>query len=207
MNDISACNRIEGTVAFIKKGKATANLRMTSAIGDVTLVVTSSSVEALNLEVGDQVAALFREVDVMLMKGQGSMISTNNRFAGTVRDMKQGGVTVEVPLEVEGGSMIVAVVARTAAEEMGLAIGDTVMACIREGDLLLTKGGALSIRNSFQGTITGLRPGTVTTEITLDTGNGEIHALLAKSIAEEMGLAAGDRVSALVRERDFLIQR
>jgi len=206
MSDISACNTIDGTVAFMKKGKATANVRMTTAIGDVTLVVTSSSVEALNLEPGDQVVALFREVDVMLMKGQGS-ISTNNRFPGTVRDMKQGGVTVEVPVEVAGGRRIVAVIARTAAEEMGLAIGDQVIACVREGDLLLTKGGALSIRNRLQGTITGLRPGTVTTEITLDTGNGEIHALLARSTAEEMGLAAGDRVSALVRERDFLIQR
>lgn len=206
MMNISACNRIEGTIAFMKKGKATTNLRMTSELGDVTLVVTSSSVEALQLALGDQVSALFREVDVMLMKGQGS-ISTNNRFAGRVLDMKQGGVTVELPIDVGGGRRIVAVIARSAAEEMGLAIGDEVVACVREGDLVLAKGGALSIRNSLQGTITNLRPGTVTTEITLDTGNGEIYALLARSVAEDMGLAAGDRVSALLRERDFLIQR
>jgi molybdate transport system regulatory protein len=190
----------------MKKGKATTNVRMTSALGEVTLVVTSSSVEALNLDLGDPIAALFREVDVMLMKGQGS-ISTNNRFPGKVVDMKQGGVTVEVPVEVEGGRRIVAVITRSAAEEMGLAIGDRVVACVREGDLLLTKGGLPSIRNRLHATITGLRPGTVTTEITLDTGNGEIHALLARSIADQMGLAAGDRVDALVRERDFLIQR
>ena len=204
--NISACNRIDGTIAFMKKGKATTNLRMNSTLGDVTLVVTCSSVEALQLELGDRVSALFREVDVMLMKGQGS-ISTNNRFPGTVLGMKEGGVTVELPIDLGGGRRIVAVITRSAAEEMGLAVGDEVVACVREGDLLLAKGDALSIRNRLQGTITGLRPGTVTTELTLDTGNGEMYALLARSVAADMQLSTGDRVTALLRERDFLILR
>jgi molybdopterin-binding protein len=76
---------------------------------------------------------------------------------------------------------------------------------MREGDLLLAKQGALSIRNGLPGTITGLRPGTVTTELTLDTGSGELYALLARSTADEMKLNVGQRVKALLRERDFLI--
>ncbi|ODU06146.1 MAG: hypothetical protein ABS81_05405 [Pseudonocardia sp. SCN 72-86] len=204
--DISACNSIDGTIVDIKKGRATTNLRMKSEIGDVVLVVTSSSVEALQVEVGDSVTALFREVDVMLMKGDAA-ISTNNRFVGRVLDMKKGGVTAEMPLDLGGGRRMVAVIARTAAEEMGIEIGDELTACVREGDLVLAKGSAFSIRNRQQGTITNLRPGTVTTELTLDTGNGELYALLAKTVADDMGLAEGDQVTALMRERDFLIER
>lgn len=204
--NISACNRIEGIVADLKKGRATTNVRLRSEIGNVTLVATSSSVESLQLEPGDEVCALFREVDVMLMKGQGA-ISTNNRFRGRVLDIKKGGVTAELPLDVGGGRRIVAVIARTAAEEMGLEVGDEVTACVREGDILLAKGEALSIRNRIRGSITDLRPGTVTTEITVDTESGEVYALLARSVADEMLLRAGDRVTALVRERDYLIQR
>jgi molybdate transport system regulatory protein len=202
--DISACNRVEGIVGDMKKGKATTNVRLRSDLGELTLVMTSSSVEALRLEPGDRASALFREVDVMLMKGEG-LLSTNNRMRGRVLDIKKGNVTAELALDAGAGRRIVAVIARTAAEEMALAVGDEVTACVREGDLLLAKEGALSIRNRIPGTITHLRPGTVTTELTLDTGNGELHALLARSTADEMKLDVGREVKALLRERDFII--
>ncbi|HEX6317528.1 MAG TPA: TOBE domain-containing protein [Burkholderiales bacterium] len=202
--NISACNRADGIVGDMKKGKATTNVQLRSDIGELTLVMTSSSVEELRLEPGDRVTALFREVDVMLMKGEGS-ISTKNRLRGRILDVKKGNVTAEIPLDVGAGRRIVAVIARTAAEEMGLSAGEEVIACVREGDLILAKDGRLSIRNPLAGKITGLRPGTVTTELTLDTGHGELHALLARSIADEMNLGVGQEVQALLRERDFLI--
>lgn len=202
--DISACNRVDGVVGDMKKGKATTNVVLRSDIGELTLVMTSSSVEELRLEPGDRATALFREVDVMLMKGEGS-ISTKNRVRGCILDIKKGNVTAEIPLDVGAGRRIVAVIARTAAEEMGLSVGEEVIACVREGDLVLAKDGRLSIRNPLAGKITGLRPGTVTTELTLDTGNGELHALLARSIADEMKLGVGQQVKALLRERDFII--
>jgi molybdate transport system regulatory protein len=204
--EISICNRIDGTVADMKKGTATTSVRLKTNLGEVTLVITSSSVEELALTVDDRVSALFREVDVMLMTGSGA-ISTGNRFSGRILDIKRGGVTVELALDLGKEQRIVAVVARTAAEEMGLGLGQSVTACVREGDLILDKGGALSIRNRLAGTISNLRPGTVTTEVSLDTSNGSLQALLARSAADEMGLAVGQRVITLVRERDFMIQR
>jgi molybdate transport system regulatory protein len=204
--EISICNRIDGTVADMKKGTATTSVRLKTNLGEVTLVITSSSVEELALTVDDRVGALFREVDVMLMTGSGA-ISTGNRFSGRILDIKRGGVTVELALDLGKEQRIVAVVARTAAEEMGLGLGQSVTACVREGDLILDKGGALSIRNRLAGTISNLRPGTVTTEVSLDTSNGSLQALLARSAADEMGLAVGQRVITLVRERDFMIQR
>jgi molybdate transport system regulatory protein len=201
---ISACNRVDGIVGDMRKGKATTNVRLRSDLGELTLVMTSSSVEELRLEPGDRATALFREVDVMLMKGEGA-ISTKNRVRGRILDIKTGNVTAEVPIDVGAGRRILAVIARTAAEEMRLAVGDEVTACVREGDLLLAKEGRLSIRNPVPGKITGFRPGTVTTEITLETGAGELHALLARSTADEMMLAVGQQVKALLRERDFLI--
>jgi molybdate transport system regulatory protein len=202
--NISACNRVDGVVGDMKKGKATTNVLLRSDIGELTLVMTSSSVEELRLEPGDRATALFREVDVMLMKGEGA-ISTKNRVRGRILDIKKGGVTAEIPLDLGAGRRIVAVVARAAAEEMGLAVGDEVTACVREGDLLLAKAGRLSIRNSVPGRITAFRPGTVTTEITLDTGAGELQALLARSTADEMKLGVGQQVLALLRERDLLL--
>ena len=122
-------------------------------------------------------------------------------------ELKLGGVTAELTLELHGGRRIVAVVARAAAEEVGLAPGSEVVACVGEGDLLLAKAGRLSVRNRTAGTITNLRPGTVTTEITVDTLGGTVQALLARSVADDMRFAVGDRVQALLRERDYMLSR
>ncbi len=202
---ISACNRLDGEVIELKKGKATTNVRVKTDLGETTLVITSSAVERLELVAGDRVGVLFREIDVMLMTGSG-MVSTRNRFSASIVDIKKGGVTVEIKLDVGGGRHFIAVIARTAAEEMGLDVGSRVTACVREGDMLLQKGNAINVRNRIAGTITDLRPGTVTTELTVATNNGDLFALLARSVADDMKLADGRSVTALIRERDFLVE-
>jgi molybdate transport system regulatory protein len=202
---ISACNRLDGEVIDLKKGKATTNVRVSTDLGEITLVITSSAVETLELLPGDRVGALFREIDVMLMTGSG-MVSTRNRFSASIVDIKKGGVTAEIKLDVGDGRHLIAVIARTAAEEMGLEVGSRVTACVREGDILLEKGTAINVRNRIAGTITNLRPGTVTTELTLATDRGDLFALLARSVADEMKLEVGSPVWALMRERDFLVE-
>ena len=202
---ISACNRLDGEVIELKKGKATTNVRVKTDLGETTLVITSSAVETLELVDGDRVGVLFREIDVMLMTGSG-MVSTRNRFPASIVDIKKGGVTAEIKLDVGDGRHLIAVIARIAAEEMGLDVGTRVTACVREGDMLLQKGNAINVRNRIGGTITDLRPGTVTTELTLATDNGDLFALLARTVADEMKLTDGRRVTALIRERDFLVE-
>jgi molybdate transport system regulatory protein len=203
---ISAQNRLAGTIVDMKRGKATTHVRIRTEGEELTVVVTSSAVEQMALEVGDAVGATFREVDVLLMKGTASL-SAGNRFRGRVLDIKRGTVTAEVPLDV-GGRRLVAVVARAGAEAMGLAVGDEVTAFVREIDVLLIKGEPpmISARNRVAGTLTALRPGTVTTELTVDAGGGwQVLALLARTAADAMALAPGDRVTTLVREGDVMV--
>jgi molybdate transport system regulatory protein len=202
---ISACNRLSGEVIELKKGKATTNVRVSTELGEVTLVITSSAVEMLDLAQGDRVRALFREIDVMLAVGSG-IVSTRNRFPATIGDIVKGGVTAEIRLDVGQDHHLIAVIARTAAEEMGLQAGSQVTACVRESDMLLEKGASINVRNRLAGTITNLRPGTVTTELTLATDQGDLFALLARSVADDMRLTVGSAVIALMRERDFLVE-
>ena len=154
---ISACNSLDGEVIELKKGKATTNVRVKTDLGETTLVITSSAVETLELVAGDRVGVLFREIDVMLMTGSG-MVSTRNRFSASIVDIKKGGVTVEIKLDVGDGRHFIAVIARTAAEEMGLDVGSRVTACVREGDMLLQKGNAINVAQSYRGHDHGSSP-------------------------------------------------
>lgn len=206
--NISACNRLSGTVSEMKKGRVTTNARISAGGRRITAVIATSSAESMGLEVGDAIDVLFREVDVLLMKGDGAeRVSASNRISGAVLDIKKGNVTAEIPIDV-GGGRITAVIARTSAEEMGLAVGDKVTAMFREIDVILSKGdnfARTSARNRFQGIVQAVKHGTVTTELPVRSGEHEVVAVIAKTMSDSMGMTAGDHVTALFREIDVLI--
>jgi len=205
--EITACNRLDGTVTEMQPGKATTHLRVrTRRHGDFEVVITSSSVEEMALRVGDDVVLMFREADVILMRGEAT-VSAVNRFTGRVLAIKKGTVTAELPLDVNG-DRIVAVVARSAAEKMQLTIGDAITGFVREIDVLVVKGRQVSARNRIEGTVASLRPGTVTVEVTIELDGGRsLLALVARSVAEEMKLAVGHRVTGVVREGDVMVAK
>jgi len=205
---ISACNRLSALVADMKKGRVTTNVRLTAGGLRLTAVIPSSSAEDMALAVGDAVDVLFREVDVLLMRGEGAeRVSASNQIAGTILDIKKGNVTAELPLTTDAGPLT-AVIARTSAEDMGLTIGDRVTAMFREIDVILSKGPGLdrtSVRNRFAGSVQAVKHGTVTTELPIRRGDQTVVAVIAKTMSDRMGMAVGDEVIALFREIDVLV--
>ena len=205
---ISACNQLPATVAEMKKGRVTTNVRLTAGALRLTAVIPSSSAEDMALAIGDTVDVLFREVDVLLMKGEGAeRVSASNRITGTVLGITKGNVTAELPLDTDAGR-ITAVIARTSAEEMGLAVGDRVTAMFREVDVILSKDPGFartSARNRFAGTVQAVKHGTVTTELPIRRGEESVVAVIAKTMSDAMGMSAGDEVVALFREIDVLV--
>ena len=51
----------------------------------------------------------------------------------------------------------------------------------------------LSTRNQLSGTVTGVKLGTIMSEITVDIGGQTVVAAITRGSAEELGLAEGDR--------------
>jgi molybdopterin-binding protein len=66
---------------------------------------------------------------------------------------------------------------------------------------------ALSARNHLQGEITEVILGTVTALITLKVGNNVVESVITKRSAEEMGLKKGDKVTAVVKATEVMIQK
>jgi molybdopterin-binding protein len=65
-------------------------------------------------------------------------ISARNKLEGTVTSIRLGGVMAEVVVQV-GENVIVSVVTRTSAEELGLTEGDTVTAIIKSTEVMLAR--------------------------------------------------------------------
>ena len=66
-------------------------------------------------------------------------------------------------------------------------------------------GAALSARNQLTGRITSLSLGDVMAEVRLDIGGAELVAVITRSSAERLGLAAGEEVRAVIKATEVMI--
>jgi molybdopterin-binding protein len=65
----------------------------------------------------------------------------------------------------------------------------------------------LSARNHLKGEITEVILGTVTALITVKVGDNIVESVITKRSAEEMGLKKGDKVTAVIKATEVMIQK
>ena len=63
----------------------------------------------------------------------------------------------------------------------------------------------LSARNRLPGTVVRVKLGEVMAQITIRVGRQLIDAVITRDSAEEMSLAKGDRVAALVKSTEVMV--
>lgn len=65
----------------------------------------------------------------------------------------------------------------------------------------------LSARNHLKGEITEVVLGTVTALITVKVGDNVVESVITKRSAEEMKLKKGDKVTAVIKATEVMIQK
>jgi molybdopterin-binding protein len=65
----------------------------------------------------------------------------------------------------------------------------------------------LSARNHLKGEVTDVLLGTVTALITVKVGNDMIESVITKRSAEELKLKKGDKVTAVIKATEVMIQK
>ncbi len=64
----------------------------------------------------------------------------------------------------------------------------------------------VSARNSLKGTVKSVVTGAVNDEVTIEVASGvEVTAIITKSSAESLGLAAGKEVYAVIKASDVMV--
>lgn len=67
---INAKNQLYGVVKNIILGEVVSEVELETAAGIVCSVITSSSLRILNLKIGDEVIAVVKATDVLIMLGE-----------------------------------------------------------------------------------------------------------------------------------------
>ena len=65
----------------------------------------------------------------------------------------------------------------------------------------------LSARNQFKGTVKSVKLGTITAEVVVTHGDIEIVSVITRASAEDLGLKAGDEVTAVIKSTEVLIAK
>ncbi|MET8967139.1 TOBE domain-containing protein [Streptomyces hydrogenans] len=132
-------------------------------------------------------------------------LSIRNQLPGTVTAVTTGEAMASVKVRLAGGQDITAAITADAVEDLGLAEGSAVKALVKSTEVALATGPVegLSIRNQLPGTVTEVATGAAMGSVKVSVEGGELTAAITRDAVEDLGLAAGSSVVALIKSTEI----
>ena len=65
---VNTRNQFQGRVANIRRGSVVSEVEVLTANGVISAIVTTSSIDLINLQVGEEALAMFKATDVLIAK-------------------------------------------------------------------------------------------------------------------------------------------
>jgi len=104
----------------------------------IVAVITNSSVERLNLQIGTDAFGVIKASEVMVGKDlENAKLSARNILAGKVVEIHAGAVNSEVGIQLPGGTMLVASITRESVLALDLKQGDAVSAIVKASHVMV----------------------------------------------------------------------
>ena len=134
-------------------------------------------------------------------------LSARNQFAGKVAKIQDGAVNGIVTIDVNG-TPVSATISMAAIKELGLVPGKEAYAVIKATEVMVGKGEhlPLSARNQFPGTVVSVQKGAVNAIVKVEAlGGNVISASITNASVEDLALAEGSRVLAVVKASSVML--
>jgi molybdopterin-binding protein len=65
----------------------------------------------------------------------------------------------------------------------------------------------LSARNQFEGTVKSVKLGGIMAEVVITVGEMDIVSVITRGSAESLGLKAGDKVTAIIKSTEVMLDK
>ncbi|MFJ4848453.1 MULTISPECIES: molybdopterin-binding protein [unclassified Streptomyces] len=137
-------------------------------------------------------------------------LSIRNQIAGKAESVVTGEVMAVVTVHLDGGGpAFTAAVTAEAVRELGIIPGGGVTVLIKATEISLATPplpGGLTIRNRVPGTVTAVTEGQAMATVRLAFAGGrELTAVITREALDELRLAEGSEVVALVKSTDVAL--
>jgi len=137
-----------------------------------------------------------------LMWGLFMRTSARNALSGTITAIADGAVNAEVTLAMSERTALTAIITRDSVRDLGLFPGREATALIKSSFVILAPvddARRTSARNRIEGIVARREDGAVSSEVTLDIGDGKtLTAVITLGAAEDLAFKAGDPACALI---------
>jgi molybdate transport system regulatory protein len=129
--------------------------------------------------------------------------SARNMFVGQISAIRDGNILSEVEVTTATGLQVVSVITKESFENLGLAMGMTVIATVKAPWVVLVKEDSMlrtSARNKFCGRISAVNTGQIAAEVVVDLADGtKITSLITDESVNKLDLKVGDEICAMVK--------
>ncbi|MFG2438220.1 molybdopterin-binding protein [Streptomyces sp. NPDC048508] len=131
-------------------------------------------------------------------------LSIRNQIPGTVTAVTTGEVMATVKVRLDGGQDLTAAITLEAVKDLGLAEGSPVRAMMKSTEVALATGPVegLSIRNQLSGTVSDVATGGAMATVKVTVDGGELTAAITKDAVNDLSLAPGSSVVALIKSTE-----
>ncbi|WP_024953469.1 TOBE domain-containing protein [Sulfurospirillum arcachonense] len=135
-------------------------------------------------------------------------ISARNQLFGKIGDIKRAKVNAEVSVVLKSGVVLVSNITNSAVEELGLEVGNGVVAIIKASSVILTTVLDLqtSARNKLVGVVTNVKKGEVNSQVSVDVGDTDVVvATITTGSVESLNLEVGTKVCTMIKSSSIII--
>ena len=129
--------------------------------------------------------------------------SARNMFIGRISSVREGAILSEVEVTTATGLKVVSVITKESFQNLGLAMGMTVIATVKAPWVVLVKDDIMfktSARNKFCGRISAINTGHISAEVVVELDDGtKITSLITDESVNKLDLKVGDEICAMVK--------
>lgn len=132
--------------------------------------------------------------------------SARNQLSGNIVAITQGKVNSEVSLDING-TTLKAVITNDALIDMGLTVGNSVVAIVKASAMIVSKErpGKISARNILETTVNEVIDGAVNCELKLTMGNTSLTAIITEDAAKELSITTGETLYTIIKANSIIL--
>lgn len=207
---VDAINNLAGEPLVVREtgGKGGGGTRLTPR-GRAVIAAFEAIDQAHQRFIADASRALDGDLDPLtLIRRLNMKTSARNQFHGQVAAIRRGAVNDEIEVVLPGGTPLYATITHESTDDLGLAVGQDVVALVKAPWVVLATGNDIrvSARNRLPGTVGHITAGAVNAEVGLVLpGGGTLIAIVTNDAVQELQLQEGAAVTALINAAHVIL--
>ena len=209
---IDAMNNLAGKPVVVTAvgGKGGGGAKLTARGKDILAMYRVVEAENERFLAGINSKLRHAKRDLQVLGRLSMRTSARNQWTGKIVQIRRGAVNDEVDMKLAGGDRIASVITHESVENLGLEVGQEVIALVKASSVMVgtADGGRmrLSARNQLAGQITRVTPGAVNTEVVIGLkGGNTVAAIITNVAAKELKLAINAEALAIFKASSVIL--